>query len=162
MTAKFSCLLTRHCNLRTLLLGVVLLVCRSPHAVAQTSLLAPNLSSDTEIANAGFYRLHWQTPDPGQIQLQEAKNPSFANARLRYEGPDDASVISGMPNGTWYYRAREVRDQRMGPWSETVKVVVAHHPLSRAFTFFTMGVLVFIATLLMVVRGVQGGRDEQR
>lgn len=163
MTAKFTSLLTRHCRLRTLLMGALLLTCQCPAGLARTPLPAPSLSSDTEIANAGFYRLSWQKPgDAVQIQLQEANDPSFAHAALHYQGPDDASVISGKPDGTWYYRAREISDQLTGPWSETVKVTVAHHPLSRAFMFFALGVVVFVATLLLVISGTKRGRSDSQ
>ena len=161
MTAKLTSLLTCHCCLRTLLLGALLLTCQVPGALALTSLPSPSLSSDTEIASAGFYRLSWQkTGDAVQVELQEANDPSFAHAALHYQGPDDASVISGKPNGTWYYRAREINGQQAGPWSETVKVTVAHHPLSRAFMFFSLGVIVFVATLLMVISGTKRGRSD--
>ena len=37
-------------------------------------------------------------------------------------------------------------------------VSVAHHLFSRAFMFFALGVVVFIATLLMVIRGSKESR----
>ena len=160
MTPKHSNLLTRHGSQCAVLIGALLLTGPFCTALAQTSLPIPQLSSDTEVATAGFYRLSWQTPEADDIQLQESDNPRFADAALRYQGPDDASVISGKPNGTWYYRARVIDDQQTGPWSEAVKVTVAHHPLSRALMFFTLGVVVFVATLLMVISGTKRGRSD--
>ena len=162
MTPKHTTLCTRHCNLRTLLMGLLLLMGLTAIAPAQTLLPVPRLSSDTDIATAGFYRLSWKTDKITQVEVQEADNPAFNDASLQYQGPDDASVISGKANGTWYYRARVLRDQQSGPWSDVVKVTVAHHPLSRAFMFFGLGVVVFVATLLMVIRGAEGGRNERR
>jgi len=131
-------------------------------STARAALPVPDLKSDSEIATAGFYRLSWKTDKITQVEVQEADNPSFSDASIHYQGPDDASVISGKPNGTYYYRARVLRDQQNGPWSDVVKVTVAHHPLWRAFMFFGLGVVVFIATLLMVVRGTKGVRNESR
>jgi len=162
MTAKLISLLSRHCSLRITALVTLLVTWQLPTALADTSLQVPRLSSDTDIATAGFYRLSWQTDGITQVELQEADNPDFAGARLDYEGPDDASVVSGKPNGTWYYRARVISEQRAGPWSAAVKVAVAHHPLYRAFMFFGLGVAVFVATLLLVVRGAERERDERR
>jgi len=156
MTPKHSTLSTRHCNLRTLLMGLLLLTGVSAVGTAQAALPVPNLKSDTDIATAGFYRLSWRTGKITQVEAQEADNPAFRDASLHYQGPDDASVISGKANGTWDYRARLLRDRQSGPRSDVVKVTVAHHPLSRAFLFFGLGVAVFVATLLMVVRGAEG------
>ena len=162
MTAKLISLLTRHCSLRSTALVALLVTWQLPTALAETPLQVPSLSSDTEIATAGFYRLSWQTDGITQVELQEADNPDFADASIDYQGPDDASVVSGKPNGTWYYRARVIGDQQAGPWSTAVKVTVAHHPLYRAFMFFGLGVVVFVATLLLVVRGAERERDERR
>jgi len=74
---------------------------------------------------------------------------------LIYKGPDRATVISGQADGTRVYRVREVGEGRVYPWSEPVTVTVAHHPLSRAVAFFTVGALVFLATLGLIVRGAR-------
>jgi protein-S-isoprenylcysteine O-methyltransferase Ste14 len=149
MTAELISCLARHCSLRISALVALLVTWQLPTALAEASLQVPSLSSNTEIATAGLYRLSWQTNGIAQVELQEADNPDFADARLDYQGPDDTSVISRKPNGTWYYRARVIGDQQAGPWSAAVKVTVAHHPLYRAFMFFGLGVVVFVATLLL-------------
>lgn len=77
--------------------------------------------------------------------------PDFTDSKTLYQGPDTATLVSGRKNGTYYYR---VRSEKPGSdWSNAVEVKVAHHPLSRAFMFFSLGALVFVATLTMVVRG---------
>jgi hypothetical protein len=113
---------------------------------------APQLSSDYAIASAGFFRLSWKTDAEG-VELQEATNPEFRNPDTPYIGPDRAAVISGKPNGTWYYRVRAVGNPQVGPWSEPVSVTVAHHSLSRALMFLSLGVIIFLAIVLMIVRG---------
>lgn len=113
--------------------------------------VAPRLAVDNSVATAGFYRLSWETGNT-QVELQEATEPGFNNPATAYRGPDRATVISGKPNGTWFYRLRALENRR-GPWSEPLTVTVAHHSLSRAFVFLGLGVTVFIATVLMVVRG---------
>ena len=164
MTAKLISLLTRHCSLRKLIALVALLMTwQLPTA------LGPKLRSKSPACPAiPRSPPRASTASAGrrmallQVELQEADNPDFADASIDYQGPDDASVVSGKPNGTWYYRARVIGDQQAGPWSTAVKVTVAHHPLSRAFMFFGLGVVVFVATLLLVVRGAERERDERR
>jgi hypothetical protein len=152
MTVTVTMLLRQHCSSRALLAGILLLAVQSPGLV-QAGDTAPRLSSDTETATAGFYRLSWETGKPGRVELQQADSPAFTHATLRYRGPDRASVISGMPDGKWYYRVRTLDDQDTGPWGKTVELTVAHHPLSRAFMFFALGVAVFLATVALVLRG---------
>jgi hypothetical protein len=113
----------------------------------------PVLESDTAEATAGYFRLNWHGPaDASEFELQEANTSDFAVPRIRYRGPDEASVISGRRNGTYYYRVRAIPKQGTpGPWSDAVAVEVNHHPLARAFGFFTAGSIVFVATLALIV-----------
>lgn len=55
-----------------------------------------------------------------------------------------------MPDGVYYYRVRAVADT---DWSEVTVVEVKHHPLSRAFGFFSLGAFMFIIMLLVLFRG---------
>jgi hypothetical protein len=112
----------------------------------------PRLSSDTDVATAGFFRLTWET-DADRIELQQASKGDFRKPVTLYIGSDRASVVSGKPNGTWFYRIRAINDGQPGPWSKPVKVTVAHHSLYRAFTFLSLGIIVFISIVVVVIRG---------
>jgi hypothetical protein len=131
-----------------LLLALIsLFACSSPQAGAG----APSLTVDSEVATAGFYRLSWA--DTGPFELQEAADPEFRDASTLYLGPDLATVVSGKPDGIWHYRVRTATDAGHGPWSDPVTVTVAHHDLSRALMFLSLGFVVFIAIVATVVRG---------
>jgi hypothetical protein len=111
----------------------------------------PKLSSDHEVASAGFFQLSWDA-EGKRVELQEASSQAFRNPTVLYIGPDSKSVISGKANGGWYYRVRTLEPQ-LGTWSNTVVVKVAHHDLSRALMFLSLGIIVFIAIVAMIVRG---------
>jgi hypothetical protein len=143
----------RTLSARYLLLTVMVTLAGLPlSASSAPDLVAPRLSVDNSVATAGFYSLSWETGIE-RVELQEASEPGFDNPLTAYTGPDRASVISGKPNGTWFYRIRALDDQRAGPWSEPLSVTVAHHSLARALLFLGLGLTVFIATVLMIVRG---------
>jgi len=126
----------------------------APLAAAQAAEAAPALESDSDVATAGFYQLSWQAGEaPVAFELQEATRPDFADAREFYRGPDLATVFSGQPNGDYYYRIRAIDGDTVSPWSDTVHVVVQHHSLARAFTFLALGAIVFIATVVLILRG---------
>lgn len=116
------------------------------------SVIPPVLGSDNTISSAGYFRLSWDT-NAQHSELQEGDNPEFANPSVVYSGPDQAAVISGKSDGIWYYRIRTSNHQQTGPWSNVVAVTVKHHELSRAVMFFALGVLVFLAMLVMIFRG---------
>lgn len=124
---------------------------------------APALESDVAAATAGFYRLVWSDAGAGvpTYELQESADDSFAAPRTVYEGADQATVLSGKPDGEYRYRVRaRLGDGSVTAWSEPVTVTVAHHPLSRAFGFFAAGAIVFLATLVLIVGGNRRAEGE--
>lgn len=110
------------------------------------------IRADTQVASAGFYQLSWDT-GPTAVVLQEATSPDFASPRIVYRGADDARVMSGKSNGDWYYRARTAGSE--SEFGNVVKVTVEHHPLTRAFGFFALGAIVFLATLGVIIKGAR-------
>lgn len=115
---------------------------------------APQLSTDTTDATAGYYRLSWTTDAP-EVVIEE-RTPASGVARTIYTGPDRATLISGQADGTRVYRAGALgADGRVTAWSVPVRVNVAHHPLGRALGFFALGAVVFVATLLLIIRGAR-------
>lgn len=129
----------------------LLLLPVTPFVVAQ-SLAAPGLASDTDVATSGFFRLTWDATAGLESELQEARSPDFEDAQQRYSGTDRARFVSGKADGHYYYRVRSFNDTHPSPWSRTVVVEVRHHPLWRAFGFFSLGALVFLATVWLVLR----------
>jgi hypothetical protein len=120
-------------------------------APARAMVPAPGLTTDTSRATAGFYRLSWTT-SARRVELQEATDAGFQHPVTLYSGPDHAALLSGKPNGTWFYRVRAEDGNRPSPWSRAVRVTVAHHSLGRAMLFLALGVLVFLAIVLMILR----------
>lgn len=128
--------------------ALLLLLVSSPSLFA-----APQLQTDTEMATAGYYRLSWQSDMAADFVLEEATDPAFLQVTTLYQGPDTATLISGRSDGTYYYRVRNMQNDNQDDWSDVTTVEVSHHPLSRAFMFFALGAIVFIATLVVVVLG---------
>ena len=115
------------------------------------------LTTDSEQATAGYFRLSWNTQTNTQqniiYELQQSTRDTFANAKTIYLGADTARVISGKSNGDYSYRVRTIEnDTTETSWSETVKVTVLHHSLTKAVAFFAAGAIVFLMTLIYIVR----------
>ena len=114
------------------------------------------------LSTAGNFRLSWTAnPDKAngkdlQFQLQQATHSDFRDAITRYQGADQATVISGLANNTYYFRVRLSDDSE---WSKTVAVEVTHHPLTKAFGFFALGIAMFIVTVIVLLTGVRQKLD---
>jgi hypothetical protein len=107
---------------------------------------ALELQSSTDLATAGSFDLSWQGAEGERFRLHELGEEG--SPRLIYQGRDTARVMTGLPDGDYRYRVEG--DSGV---SSPVSVTVAHHSLNRAFGFFAVGLLVFVATLWLVVRG---------
>lgn len=109
----------------------------------------PSHSSD------GVYQLEWT--QTGRVRIEESTRPDFRGAVAIYEGTDRATTLSGRVNGLYHYRLVLLDHARAGAGDVTgppsIQVEVAHHPLSRALGFFTLGLIVFISTVGLVAFG---------
>lgn len=106
------------------------------------------LNVNPEVSNDGVFRLHWDGPE-AIASVEESPVADFAGAHEVYAGTDRATVISGQPNGVYHYRLRDAD----GAVVARASVRVEHHSLARAWTFFLIGLVVFLATVVLVVRG---------
>jgi hypothetical protein len=113
-------------------------------SAAQTT--AVELEVSPELSTSGTFNLSWEGTEGERYRLLQLNGE--APPRLIYEGTDTARVMTGLPSGDYTYRV----DGESGH-SEPRSVTVAHHSLTRAFSFFGVGLLVFIATIFLVVRG---------
>lgn len=119
-------------------------------------LASPTLTADTAIATAGYYRLSWAVSEARKqlrFELQESANVDFANPRSIYTGLDAATTFSGRADGDYYFRVRSLEAGQPSPWSSVTQVQVRHHPPTRAWLFFGLGAIVFLATLALILRG---------
>lgn len=130
-----------------------------------SAMTALELHSDTHTATAGYYQLRWHWPDApadAHFVLQETRRAGDKTVQREiYSGTDTASVISGKPDGVYEYTVRALDAQQMPvALSERVRVVVEHHSLGRAVLFFVLGIIVFLGTLLVIMRGAARHKQE--
>lgn len=107
----------------------------------------------------GHVKLVWRVPDAPedplwQFEVQVDSAATFPEPTQLYRGPDLATFVSGLPDGEYYYRIRVVGPEvdQPGPW-EQAYVRVEHHPLSLALTIAGIGSVVFLLTVIVVIRG---------
>lgn len=119
----------------------------------------PLLEANPETSREGYYQLEWSYEGDGAVdayELQEAPDSGFEDPRTIYRGQDRATTMSGRDNGEYHYRVRaELAETGTTEWSEPVNVTVAHHSLMNAWLLFSLGGLVFLATVGVIVAGTR-------
>lgn len=116
--------------------------------------------------NAAHLTLNWEPLEEIAglaFELQQADFPEFGEPRVRYEGPDRASFLAGLPEGKHFFRVRAIdpESELAGAWSEPLLVIVEYQSLTFAFALFGIGAVVFLATLILVVAGSVRARREE-
>jgi hypothetical protein len=140
--------MSRKPDLRTVAFALALQCCSGASWSATAT-----LKSDVTEAAAGYFRLSWTAEQP--VRLVESRSASFDTSRTVYAGADTARVMSGKPDGDWFYRLEAISSGAVvaGPTAVTVR----HHSLRRAFAFFSLGAAVFGATLGLIFFGGRVG-----
>jgi hypothetical protein len=116
------------------------------------------IQSTTSNSNDGSFNLSWKLPEDSRIELQQYQQ-NENDYQTFYTGKDSATVITGLPDGDYNYRARLINtDGGLGDWTESISVTVKHHSLTRAFSFFLVGAVVFAGTLLLILFGSKTGK----
>lgn len=130
------------------------------HAIAQDDIPVPEFESSEEMSSsAGHVRLVWGVPDDVEnleaieFELQQTRDVTFEERRTIYSGPDQASFISGLPDGKYYFRVRTKLNGEVSSWSAHATVDVQHHSLNLAYTLLGLGAIVVIATISVVILG---------
>ena len=123
-------------------------------ATATTAADAAFVQNEIE-SGEGYFQIQWEADEP--VRLLESATPDFADARMLYTGADTARVISGKPDGIWYYRIESADTGRV--LGQDLIVTVRHHPIGQAFAFFALGALVFAATLTLIRFGGRANRE---
>lgn len=114
----------------------------------QPSISCPGPTSDT-----GAYRIAWSGADGAVVRVVE-------NGDVLYEGPQDATTVSGRPAGEYVYRVG-VMEAGDVSWADSCTVTVAPPSLGLAFFLFGVGFTVFASLLVVLVRGHRAHRRRE-
>ena len=118
------------------------------------------LSSDTQQSSAGYFQLQWAWPDaPQDVQYTLQERQRDAQFKTIYQGGDQASVISGKPNGRYEYKVLASTHALADSMpSNTIQVEVKHHSLRNALILFALGLFIFLSILFVILRNLRTTR----
>lgn len=104
---------------------------------------ALTLEVDNPAPTGGYFQLSWNQSLPEGILLQQSESVDFTKARQWNVNGVEAFSMSGLSNGKYFYRLLSNNNES----SNTVEVNVTHHGLAKAWSFFTIGALLFVFLL---------------
>ena len=143
------------------MIAVVLWVAGFTVAAAQ-DLHPPVIENPPEVVSeSGYVKLSWGWSHPAldtellEFELQQSESSNFEKVTTIYKGPDYATFLSGLENGSYYHRVRVISDQKQiqSDWSLPLLVRVQHHSHQLAFALFGIGAIVFFITVGIVIQG---------
>jgi hypothetical protein len=147
-----------NCLSRALLvLSAAVLVQATASAHAPSSTPAPAFDGAAHrVSENGVAFLEWQATGAEQYEVESSDNVEFARPETVYRGTFTSAHVSGLLEGTHYFRVR-AGGEDVSDWSSTAVVVVEHHPWELVWPLFGLGAAVFAATCVVVLRGASKG-----
>lgn len=137
-----------------LTIGLLFVIGTSPVAGQQ---VAPVLTGNEQVSRVhvpdGKVVLGYDRPEGRTILLQEARDPSFADARQRYQGTDPATVVTGLAEGDYYYRIAYADTKGEPVWSDVLHVEVTFMARGPLFTLLGTGLVVVLLTAGAILIG---------
>lgn len=97
-------------------------------------------------------------PGDKDIELQQSSDSAFTSASVRYFGRDTGSVLTGLAEGSHFFRIRAVESQE---WSQPIEIRVEFLAQSRLYLLLGLGGVVVIATISTIIAGHFMTREEQ-
>ena len=122
----------------------------------RTSDGAPIASED------GTVTLEWpELALTSRIDLQQGATPDFSDAFTRFQGRDEGSVVTGLREGTHYFRVRTLDTAgEASAWSEPLVVEVRFMDRGRLFSLLGLGCVVVVLTIGGIVTGFLRHRED--
>ena len=109
---------------------------------AAAPVLACDGSETEAVSNNGVVVLEYAKNEGVAIELQQSATADFSEASTRYQGADAASTLTGLAEGSHYFRIRPVFAGEPGEWSNTLQVTVAYMERGQLVTLLVTGALV--------------------
>ena len=106
------------------------------------------LSSDTDTSTEGYFVLSWQSDTASPLYLQQALTENFTDVKTFLLTATGSITLTGLTDGEYFYRIDSGPEQ-----SNVISIVVAHHSLGKAFTFFFLGLALFSILLVTILLG---------
>lgn len=131
----------------------------------------PDPETGRRVSDDGTIDLMWSMPGqpdadpPGRLepddpatppafQLEQSATAEFSDPKLRYEGPDPASVLTGLREGQYHFRVRAIDSEgEPGAWSEPLVLHVEFMAPGQLAFLLVVGGVVACSTIAAIITG---------
>ncbi len=113
---------------------------------------------EDSVSDNGTVTLSWKKPEALEIELQQSDSEDFTESTIRYKGTDAASVLTGLPEGTHYFR---IADAGTSEWSAPLAMKVEFFPRWKLWLILSIGACVVLATMGIIVVGHFTTKNEE-
>jgi len=128
-----------------------------PGPAAAASDTVPELTGNgtlgETVSNDGKIVLEFSKGEEEVIELEQSRNPDFTDPVVRYRGPQQASVLTGLAEGDYYFRIRTVREDGTSAWSDPVHLRVEYMDRRQLVVLLVTGFAMVAATAVAVIHG---------
>ena len=125
--------------MQPIFLSLLLLFCSNAFGQGHQAGFLPTLPQKVD---AGHLHLKWGVVDGVEgksFRVEQSLSKNFDQPTLIYEGPDQATFLSGLKNSRYFFRVKETD----GQWSDIYTVEVEHFSTQFALILFVIGFLTF-------------------
>ena len=107
----------------------------------------------------GHLTLEWsQISKAVEVKVEKSTSKDFSSSKVIYQGKDNSTFISGLPQGTTYFRIHSTESNAKP--SKFLEVQVAYPSTNKVILLLIIGTLVFILTLISIVHGYLQTHDQ--
>lgn len=130
-----------------LILLIALFSCGGPLATFGIDFTNRDALTENPSAN-GAVTLAWDNAGR-PVKVEQSASSDFSKTVTIYQGTDRGSVVSGLREGTYFFRIRE----ESGEWSPPLSVQVEFVSRRTMFTLLSLGGIVVVATIGAIFAG---------
>ena len=102
------------------------------------------------VSDNGVIALKWNVKAGQVVEVEQAGEAPDVSAVVIYSGTDAATLVTGLREGTFSFR---IRDVNAPGWSEPVEVEVRYVSRGKLFSLMILGGIVVAATIFAIVSG---------
>jgi hypothetical protein len=107
------------------------------------------ITQEGSTSDTGYLDLSWKNPERLTLSLERSASQDFATFTGLYYGRGSQLFVSGLQNGTYFFRLRNQESKTL----DTLRITVKHHSLSYALLLFLLGGVSFLMVCLVIMRG---------
>ncbi|MDF1659870.1 MAG: hypothetical protein P1U58_19810 [Verrucomicrobiales bacterium] len=107
-------------------------------------------SLEASPSDNGTITLQWSNPEKLNVRIEQAPESEFTSSLIRYEGKGKSTVLSGLAEGSHFFRIGESDGTS---WSSPLEAKVEFFPREQLWLLLSLGGVVVLMTAGAIIVG---------